>query len=278
MVDREQVEPEALRVRVTAYRDRRFFFFSSRRRHTRFDCDWSSDVCSSDLPGPRDQPAHEAWAHDVKRGTDDGAEQPARRTHEPSLRPVRDEVGARGPGYDLDLRARLVQQGRRFERALPGTHHHDPLTGELTQIGVVEGMRNQWCRQSGKLHRAAGEWADARGHHHAPRVKFLPILQTHAQPLRISGDLGNRAPVYIRYGLLLKPVPVAYKVLDRHRLDVRQAVEGMVAIESQPTIGIGEIRSGRAGPQEHALRHGPFPERPRLPRDPSLDVLGAEVR
>src|SRR5260370_35730154 len=27
------------------------FFFSSRRRHTRFKCDWSSDVCSSDLPG-----------------------------------------------------------------------------------------------------------------------------------------------------------------------------------------------------------------------------------
>src|SRR5256886_14828575 len=26
-----------------------FFFFSSRRRHTRFDCDWSSVVCSSDL-------------------------------------------------------------------------------------------------------------------------------------------------------------------------------------------------------------------------------------
>src|SRR4030066_1521020 len=35
-----------------------FFFFSSRRRHTRFKCDWSSDVCSSDLrensrSGPR---------------------------------------------------------------------------------------------------------------------------------------------------------------------------------------------------------------------------------
>src|SRR5689334_24772152 len=26
-----------------------FFFFSSRRRHTRLNCDWSSDVCSSDL-------------------------------------------------------------------------------------------------------------------------------------------------------------------------------------------------------------------------------------
>src|SRR6266568_7780594 len=43
-----------------------FFFFSSRRRHTRWNCDWSSDVCSSDLgvdvPGvdasmsPRPQP------------------------------------------------------------------------------------------------------------------------------------------------------------------------------------------------------------------------------
>src|SRR5260370_36952383 len=35
------------------------FFFSSRRRHTRFKCDWSSDVCSSDLQppaGPSPQP------------------------------------------------------------------------------------------------------------------------------------------------------------------------------------------------------------------------------
>src|SRR5260370_23702778 len=32
-----------------------FFFFSSRRRHTRFKCDWSSDVCSSDLDLQRGQ-------------------------------------------------------------------------------------------------------------------------------------------------------------------------------------------------------------------------------
>src|SRR5947207_15403436 len=30
------------------------FFFSSRRRHTRSLCDWSSDVCSSDLPTRQD--------------------------------------------------------------------------------------------------------------------------------------------------------------------------------------------------------------------------------
>src|SRR5690606_39545505 len=36
------------------------FFFSSRRRHTRFSRDWSSDVCSSDLtsaPHPSQPPA-----------------------------------------------------------------------------------------------------------------------------------------------------------------------------------------------------------------------------
>src|SRR5689334_24793283 len=35
-------------IRVTCL----FFFFSSSRRHTRWNCDWSPDVCSSDLPRP----------------------------------------------------------------------------------------------------------------------------------------------------------------------------------------------------------------------------------
>src|SRR2546427_2898622 len=42
------------------------FFFSSRRRHTRFDCDWSSDVCSSDLLLPSAQ-FHAQWC-DLGRG------------------------------------------------------------------------------------------------------------------------------------------------------------------------------------------------------------------
>src|SRR5256886_8926571 len=35
--------------RITGSSGCDLFVFSSRRRHTRFDCDWSSDVCSSDL-------------------------------------------------------------------------------------------------------------------------------------------------------------------------------------------------------------------------------------
>src|SRR5690625_1410161 len=36
-------------MRVSIMCDVRLFFFSSRRRHTRWPRDWSSDVCSSDL-------------------------------------------------------------------------------------------------------------------------------------------------------------------------------------------------------------------------------------
>src|SRR2546430_3826298 len=42
-----------------------FFFFSSRRRHTRFDCDWSSDVCSSDLAGIAPNGHAALWDHGV---------------------------------------------------------------------------------------------------------------------------------------------------------------------------------------------------------------------
>src|SRR2546430_16969699 len=38
-----------------------FFFFSSRRRHTRFDCDWSSDVCSSDLGAVQFEQWKDEW-------------------------------------------------------------------------------------------------------------------------------------------------------------------------------------------------------------------------
>src|SRR5215204_6840710 len=39
-----------------------FFFFSSRRRHTRSLCDWSSDVCSSDLVKAAGD-AFEGWSN-----------------------------------------------------------------------------------------------------------------------------------------------------------------------------------------------------------------------
>src|SRR2546427_9342987 len=54
-----------------------FFFFSSRRRHTRFDCDWSSDVCSSDLS----HAAAVRLAHSTRRPAGHGGDPAAQRRH-----------------------------------------------------------------------------------------------------------------------------------------------------------------------------------------------------
>src|SRR2546427_1265963 len=97
-----------------------FFFFSSRRRHTRFDCDWSSDVCSSDLaprspgrrargepadpseaPGPHDQVRAQAHARGDAAARDPGAPKEGLRRPAGTLVPRR--PGAPPPG---PLRAR----------------------------------------------------------------------------------------------------------------------------------------------------------------------------
>src|SRR5438034_6361043 len=47
----------------------RVFFFSSRRRHTRSLCDWSSDVCSSDLSGTNGKTTTSRMLSDIARAT-----------------------------------------------------------------------------------------------------------------------------------------------------------------------------------------------------------------
>src|SRR2546430_3578999 len=80
------------------------FFFSSRRRHTRFDCDWSSDVCSSDLVVVGGADADRAQ----RPGGDSG--QPARGGGRRSERLVQDSRAARGSGA---ARGSLRRSGER---------------------------------------------------------------------------------------------------------------------------------------------------------------------
>src|SRR5699024_11382831 len=64
-----------------------FFFFSSRRRHTRSKRDWSSDVCSSDLD-PRLPPARPELGAGVDHGCSPAAEQTRQgQQEEQQLRP-----------------------------------------------------------------------------------------------------------------------------------------------------------------------------------------------
>src|SRR5437764_13326484 len=84
----------------------REFFFSSRRRHTRYIGDWSSDVCSSDLTSispcrsPRQRPATCRHAAALSRSEERRVGKECRERRSP---PAEKEGGDRGgvPGGDV---------------------------------------------------------------------------------------------------------------------------------------------------------------------------------
>src|SRR2546430_15366069 len=86
-----------------------FFFFSSRRRHTRFDCDWSSDVCSSDLCDRRGR----EWRGDISRAAR-GAGRPRGR----GARARDRESGGEGKRGDLGGGRIIKKKKKEDERVL----------------------------------------------------------------------------------------------------------------------------------------------------------------
>src|SRR5438132_10001542 len=96
-----------------------FFFFSSRRRHTRSLCDWSSDVCSSDLANQflkgaqrRDSATDGSACH----GFFDGV-------------PQRRSVGPRGFAQRVD--GRFANAARRSEEHTSELQSHSDLVCRL---------------------------------------------------------------------------------------------------------------------------------------------------
>src|SRR3712207_9213491 len=88
-------------------------FFSSRRRHTRYWRDWSSDVCSSDLTGARRTASARTW-----RGTQPRrAGSPAGRSGSPRCCPCggRDRKSVvEGKSVDLGGR-RIIKKKKELE-------------------------------------------------------------------------------------------------------------------------------------------------------------------
>src|SRR5580704_1870666 len=110
------------------------FFFSSRRRHTIWTGDWSSDVCSSDLTADRRAQATRVMA---------------------DLHGTRDERAERGGGVRMGVAERDLQTGAAGLRlqlggGAAGDHaaviDDDDPVGEL--IGLVEVLRGQQQRDA----------------------------------------------------------------------------------------------------------------------------------
>src|SRR6266481_6796881 len=120
------------------------FFFSSRRRHTRWNCDWSSDVCSSDLDA-RFEKARAALgrssdiAHkdiDLPDGGERSVDNALRRRirFDIAERDMRRAAGFRDR-LDYRLRPRLVPAVDHDRDALPGQRRRDAGTDARRAAG-----------------------------------------------------------------------------------------------------------------------------------------------
>src|SRR2546426_2155366 len=98
------------------------FFFSSRRRHTRLQGDWSSDVCSSDLQRVSDQEPEQKYQA-LERFTRDLTEQARKGKLDPVI------------GRDEEIRRVMQVLSRR-------TKNNPVLIGEpgVGKTAIVEGL------------------------------------------------------------------------------------------------------------------------------------------
>src|SRR5438045_6018034 len=112
-----------------------FFFFSSRRRHTRCLSDWSSDVCSSDLLGWKHVcqkmivvMSRQSDANGNARGGDGGGCSPRRLTH------------------DRDVVATSANRGNTAQKWLNRRARPMRRDGpERIRGDDVVDVRNEWC-------------------------------------------------------------------------------------------------------------------------------------
>src|SRR6266542_3941891 len=102
-----------------------FFFFSSRRRHTRCYRDWSSDVCSSDLAVAWMRRWHRLLDHRVpgKRSGYGGEQVEGDRGECPTPAHVHE----RGPER-LEVRLPPAKQDKQREAARKKEQHSEPRT------------------------------------------------------------------------------------------------------------------------------------------------------
>src|SRR6266496_3734862 len=117
---------------------RSFFFFSSRRRHTRSLRDWSSDVCSSDLKARG--MIREAWSrHGVRNFALDSAEELAK---------ILQEIGVTGVSGELGLVVRLALPKGPAVLDLSGKFGADPETA----VGLLRAARGKAARLGVSFH------------------------------------------------------------------------------------------------------------------------------
>src|SRR5260370_806113 len=133
------------------------FFDSSRRRHTRFKCDWSSDVCSSDLRhGKQNEPECRGQRADDERNScaiarDESAGPTGKKENQKNQR----QGGRTGRGCRVGLDLNQIQREQEEKDSDCG------IEKESEQVGASETTR---CKQRERNHRRSSAGFDECEH------------------------------------------------------------------------------------------------------------------
>src|SRR5690242_14124207 len=161
-----------------------FFFFSSRRRHTRLTCDWSSDVCSSDLV------EQDAWRDDHCKETPEPEQhRVARRASERSEATATTAKHRKLPcDHDDDESGKLEIAHRRVGLRLaakPAVHVRAVVVARKAACDAQHDRRDaeQHCRRESNPEQAFGSQRPNAEMKQNPRGR---CAQSNAEPSKIT--------------------------------------------------------------------------------------------
>src|SRR5438132_5572266 len=145
------------------------FFFSRRRRHTRSLCDWSSDVCSSDLWKPRTRHGRRLERTDPRAIARGGEAAPRRHPRPPRQQRTRALLAPSGPVEAAAGTARSTDRRPRLA----------PVLARLHPLPAVSGRAASGCaaddRGVGRV--ATGDGAHPRPSHEHPRERLCELTR-----------------------------------------------------------------------------------------------------
>ena len=182
-----------------------------------------------------------------------------------------------GPADHLDVTARLADQGRQLDCALPAADHGGASAGEVAQVAQVRAVLHERCLQVREHRGSPHEGPRAGGDHHAPGVQPLTVGEVNGEAAAHSLDTRGAPAVHARDRVALVPARVADVVRQRHGPVQAHLLLGLVVVERQRPGRIRDRRGLPRGAQEHADRHLALPELHRLAERVDVGAHVAQV-
>ena len=161
---------------------------------------------------------------------------------------------------DLDVGARLVQERRELDGALPGPDDRRARSAVVVHRPQRRRMARLRRLEVGELHRAMGEGVEPGRDNHAAGGECLAILEHDAESCASALEPPDAAAIEVGHGALLEPLPVADEVVTRHRPGERHTVLLLIRVEAERALRVRDRRRLPRGTKQHPDRHPPLPE------------------